>query len=94
MKHVAQTCPLIDDAIAILKFRCNHTTNQCYKEKESPLLMLQTFRTDTIQEVIDILEELRDMNAELRYNATYWKRMYNLRQFGDEEFNPEVLPKK
>lgn len=46
-----------------------------------------------IDDAIEKLEDLRKMNAALRYDAYYWKKMYNIVMYGDKEFNPEVLPK-
>lgn len=46
-----------------------------------------------ISEALEKLEDLRKMNAALRYDAYYWKKLYNIVVYGEKDFNPEVLPK-
>jgi hypothetical protein len=56
-------------------------------------MLLQTYNVDTIREVIEKLEELREMNKQLRENAQYYEGEYKRLLFGTPTFNPETLPK-
>lgn len=79
--NVPYTCPLIDEIITDLKM---HRLSGQTKEYIISLNRLET--------VIEKLEELRKMNMALRYDAGYWKKLYEYTRYGEMDYNPEVLP--
>lgn len=84
--NVPNTCPLIDKIQEEIK---KHKTTGG-KITESYVYVISEHRYEAIH---NMLEELRKLNADLRYNATFYKKLYNHFRFGDSDYNPEVLPK-
>ena len=55
--------------------------------------IIDNIKDSDLNGVPEKLEQLRDMNKVLRYEASYWKKLYKYATYGEQEFNPEVLPK-
>lgn len=82
--NVPYTCPLIDEIISDLKqHKVIGGPHDSYH--------ISSFRLELI---IEKLEGLREMNKALRYDAGYWKKLYEYARYGEMDFNPEVLPKE
>lgn len=80
---ISYTCPLIDKVIAEL---------QSYQVKGLQYAEY-TFHDLDMLSILEKLEQLRQMNKDLRSEAEKYKSLYNALIFQEFEFNPETLPK-
>jgi hypothetical protein len=85
MTLVPYTCPTIDKIIDELK------RHKSISPGQAGSYYISAFRMEVI---VEMIEEVRSMNAALRYDAKYWKKLCDTIRFGAEDYNPEVLPQE